>query len=200
MANATADYGFVPVQSLLGEIRTVRCSVAAGYGTALFVGDPVSLAGSGGSNGYPTITVAAADTSTVMVYGVIVGFEATGPDGLATQYSLASTAGTAIVVPTLPGTIFRVNTSNTTGARLDDIGLRFDHVATAGDTLVGKSNYALDMGDDATAGSATSNTWMLIGFDNRPDNEFSTTVTTDTINVDLLVTCAESSWANGNGL
>ena len=194
MANATADYGFVPVKSLVGEIRTIRCAVAAGYGVALFVGDPVELAGSG-FNAHPTIQVSAA--ANVNTFGVVVGFEATGPDSLTTQHSLASTAGTAIVVPTLPGTIFRVNSSNTTGARLDDIGLRFDHVAGTGDSLTGKSGYALDLGDDATAGSATENQWLLIGFDDRVDNEYSTTVTTDTANIDLLVVCAESTWHTG---
>jgi len=199
MANATADYGFTPVKAYSGELRQIRCAVAAGYGTALFVGDPVSLDGSG-FNGRPTVRVAPDDTSTVMIFGVIVGFEATGPDSLTTLHSLASTADTVIVQPTLPGVVFRVNTSGATGASQNDIGLRFDHVATAGTALTGRSNYALDMGDDATAGSATSNGWLLIGFDDRPDNEYSTTLATDTINIDLLVTCVESSWANGNGV
>lgn len=200
MANATASYGFVPVKSLLGEIRTMRCSIAAGYGTALYVGDPVSLDGSGVGT-YPTIRVAPADSSTVNVFGVIVGFEATGPDGLATLYSPASTAGTAIVVPTLPGTIFRVNAGSvaSNSAALNDIGMRHDHILGAGDTLTGKSGVYLDMGG-TTAQSATGNAWLLIGFDNRPDNEYSTTAATDTDNVDLLVTCVESSWANGNGV
>jgi len=199
MANATADYGFVPVKSYGGEIRHIRCAIAAGYGTVIGVGDAVSLDGSG-FGGNPTVRVAPADTSTIMIFGVVVGIEATGPDGLATLHSAASTAGTALVVPALPGTVFRVNASGATGASQNDIGMRFDHVLGTADTLTGKSGYALDMGEDAQAASATENGWLLIGFDDRPDNEFSTTLSTDTINVDCLVTCVESSWANGNGV
>jgi len=195
MANVSQDYGFVPVDTLSGEIRKIECSKAAGLNEAHFVGDPVKLAGSGDTSGRPTVQIA--DAGDANIFGVIVGIKATGPDGLATLSSAASTAATLIVVPTLPGTVFRVNASNTTGARLDDIGLGFDHVATAGDTLTGRSNYALDVGEDASAGATTGRQWRVIGFDRRPDNEFSTTVTTDTADVDLLVVCAESFWHTG---
>jgi len=195
MANSTADYGFVPVASYGGEIRQIECA-ALTAASDLYVGDPVKLSGTGDSSARPSITVAAAGDANI--FGVVVGIKASGPDGLTKMYS--DSADTVIVVPTLPGTVFRVNASNTTGARLDDIGLRFDHVAGTGDTLTGKSGYALDVGEDATAGSSSSNQWALIGFDRRPDNEFSTTVTTDTPNVDLLVVCSESFWhTGGNG-
>jgi len=195
MANATADYGFVPYKSYLGEIRHIECSVAAGYGTAMGVGDPVSLDGSGFS-ARPTVRVAPADTSTIMVFGVVVGFRASSPDSLTTQYSLASTADIALVVPTLPGTIFRVNSDS---ASQNDIGMRADHIVATPDTLTGKSGYTLDI-NTTTAVSATSNAWLIIGFDQRPDVEYSTTLATDTDDVDVLVTCVESSWANGNGV
>jgi len=195
MANATADYGFSYVRSYAGpEPANIECA-ALTAASDLYVGDPVKLSGTGDSSGRPSITVAAAGD---MVFGVVEGFKASGPDNLNQMYS--NSADTVMVKPTLQGVVFRVNTSNTTGARLDDIGLRFDHVATAGDTLTGRSGYALDVGEDATAGSSTENQWLLIGFDRRPDNEFSTTVTTDTINVDLLVVCLETTWGqDGTG-
>jgi len=197
MANATADYGFSYVRSYGVEPSTIECA-ALTAASDLYVGDPVILSGTGDSSGRPSITRAAADTSTVNVFGVVAGIKATGPDNLNKLYS--DSADTVIVIPTMPGTVWRVNGSDVTsnGTSLNDIGLRFDHIVVAGDTLTGRSQYYLDMGG-TTAGSATDNAWLLIGFDRRPDNEFSTTVGTDTDDVDCLVICAESVWSNGNG-
>jgi len=187
MANATADYGFSYVRSHFGEPQEIECAALAAAAD-LYVGDPVKLSGTGDSQGRPSITVAAAGD---MVFGVVTGVKATGPDNLNKMYS--DSADTIIVTPAGPGVVFRVNAGSVSGANLNDIGLRFDHIAGTGDALSGRSRYHLDMGD-TTAGSATENQWLLIGFDRRPDNEFSTTVSTDTIDVDLLVVCLESTW------
>jgi len=193
MANATADYGFVALYSLVGEIRQMECA-ALTAASNLFVGDPVKFSGTADSQARPSITVAAAGDTSIM--GVVSGIKATGPDNLNKLHS--DSADTVIVTPTLPTTVFRANASNTTGARLDDIGLLFDHFAGAGgDTLTGRSGYAIDIGEDGQAGATTGNSWRLIGFDRRPDNEFSTTVSTDTANVDLLVVCVETIWNYG---
>ena len=192
MANATADYGFAYVRCHLGDPQPIECAALAAA-SDLYIGDPVKLSGTADSSARPSITVAAAgDTS---IFGVVTGVKATGPDNLNKMHS--TSADTIIVMPTGPGAIFRVNASGATGTRLDDIGLGFDHVAGTGDTLTGRSGYALDMGEDASAGATTGRQWRVIGFDRRPDNEYSTTVTTDTINVDLLVVCAESFWFTG---
>jgi len=192
MANATADYGFAYVKSHSGEPKAIGCAVLTA-GTDLYVGDPVILSGTGDSSGRPSITRAAAQTTTVNVFGVVQGFKATGTDNLSKQYS--DSADTVIVLPTTPGSIWRVNSDS---ASLDDIGLRFDHIVAAGSSLTGRSGYYLDV-NTTTAGSATSNCWMLVGFDRRPDNEFSTTVSTDTDDVDCLVMCVESVWLTGGG-
>jgi len=184
MANATANYGFTYVRSHFGEPQPIECAVLAA-GSDLYVGDPVQLSGTGDSSGRPSVTEAAA---TEVVYGVVVGIKATGPDGLNKQYS--DSADTVIVIPAGPGVVFRVNTDSFS---LNDIGLRFDHIAAAGSSLTGKSGYMLDC-NTTTAGSATANQWLVHGIDRRPDNEFSTTVGTDTDDVDVLVTCANSAW------
>jgi hypothetical protein len=189
MANATASYGFVYVKSLYGpEPPNIECA-ALTAASDLYVGDPVKLSGTGDSQGRPSITKADAGD---MVFGVVEGFKATGPDNLNKMYS--DSADTVMVKPALPGVVFRVNGGSvaSNGASLNDIGLRFDHIDAAGSSLDGKSGFYLDMGG-TTAGSSTENQWLLIGFDRRPDNEFSTTVGTDTDNVDLLVVCLEST-------
>ena len=192
MANVTADYGFAYVRTHGAKPQGIECAVLTA-GSDLYVGDPVILSGTGDSQSRPSITQAAADTSTVNIYGVVQGFKATGTDNLSKQYS--DSADTVIVLPTVPGSIWRVNSDS---ASLNDIGLRFDHKIVAGSTLTGRSGYYLDV-NTTTAGSATSNAWMLMGFDRRPDNEWSTTVTTDTDDVDCLVMCVESVWLLGGG-
>ena len=190
MANATADYGFVPLYSLSGDIRNINCAVLAAA-TDLYVGDPVKFSGTGDSSGRPSITRADAGDDTVM--GVIIGFKASGPDNLNQMYSTG--ADTAIVTPTLAHTVFRVNAGGTTGVDLNDIGNCFNHVYAAGDALTGKSGCYID----STTAATTGTTWRLIGFADRPDNEFSATVSTDTLDTDILVTCVESIWVGHNG-
>ncbi len=196
MANSTADYGFSYVRSHLGEPKQIECA-ALSAAENLFVGDPVKLSGTGDSQGRPSITVA--DAGDENIFGVVEGVKATGPDNLAKMYS--NSADTIMVMPTGPGVVFRVNGpgGGASEASLNDIGLLFNHKAGAGDSLTGRSGYYLDMGE-TTGGNASTNQWLLIGFDRRQDNEFSTTVSTDTSNVDLLVVCAESTWhTGGNG-
>ncbi len=189
MANATADYGFSYVRSYYGpEPANIECAALTAADN-LFVGDPVKLSGTGDSQGRPSITVAAAGD---MVFGIVEGVKATGPDNLNKQFS--NSADTIFVKPTLSGVVFRVNAGGATGAKLDNIGLRLDHLAGSGDTLTGRSGYSLDMSEGAGSESTVENQWLVIGFDRRPDNEFSTTVSTDTIDVDLLVVCLESTW------
>ncbi len=193
MANSTADYGFAYVKSMYGVVPAlIECAVVTA-GSDLYVGDPVVLSGTGDSLSRPTVTQSAANTN---VFGVVQSIKATGSDGLAKQYS--DSADTVMVMPTLPGSIFRVNGpgGGANEASLNDIGLRFDHIVVAGSTLTGRSGYYLDMGE-TTGGSSSSNQWLLLGFDRRADNTFSTTVGTDTSDVDLLVVCSESSWHTG---
>lgn len=194
MANLTAAYGFVPMYSYSGEIREIECAALTGD-SDLYVGDPVKLSGTGDSQGRPSITVAAAGDA--LVFGVVVGVKATGPDNLNKMYS--DSADTIIVVPTLMGTVFRVNPAGGTGVALDDIGLLHDHISGSGDTLTGRSGYELNVGEGGgTAPATTNNTWRLIGFDRRADNVFSTTVSTNTVDVDCLVICVESAWGTGS--
>lgn len=192
MANATADYGFVYVSSPYGIApELIECAVLDAADD-IYIGDPIILTGTGDAAGRPSVTRAGNDSTTNNVFGVVQGILATGPDNLHKQYS--SGPDTILVMPTLPGVRFRVNPTST-GLQLDDIGQRFDHVQASGDTVTGKSGYSLKN----SSGSASDNTWLLLEFDRRPDNVFSSTVSTVTADVDAIVICVESVWANGNG-
>lgn len=196
MANATADYGLVPYYSLSGGglPPAIKCVALSTYATDLFVGDPVILAGSADQEGRPSVNIAVGSegTESTGIFGVIMGFKPVGPDSLNTIYGVASTTRVLVVMPALPHVVFRVNSSNTTGPNPNDIGLGFDLVSGSGDTLTGRSGWALDIGDDNQAGASTGQV-RLVGFDNRPDNEIGA-AGTDTPNIDCLVTFAESYW------
>jgi len=78
MANSNRPSGFTPVQYLNGAMWNGQArlyAIAAAYGTALYIGDPVISGGSADSNGIPTIAIGA---TTGALRGVIVGLYDTG--------------------------------------------------------------------------------------------------------------------------
>lgn len=73
MANANRPSGFSPVQYLNGAPWNGQArlySIAAAYGTALYIGDPVISSGTADANGIPGIAIGA---TTGALRGVIVG-------------------------------------------------------------------------------------------------------------------------------
>jgi len=85
MANANRPSGFSPVQYLNGAPWNGQArlySIAATYGTALYIGDPVISSGTADANGIPGIAIGA---TTGALRGVIVGLfnsgQATAPVG-----------------------------------------------------------------------------------------------------------------------
>ena len=198
MANAAKDYGLTPVSSMAGALpATIQCVGLSGVTSALYVGDPVILAGAGDQQGRPSVDIAIGSegTESEFVFGVITGVRASDPDSLATLGGTASTNRILTVMPALSNIIWRINASNTTGANPNDIGGGFDLVLTAGDALTGRSKWALDMGDDNQAIGAAGQV-RLIGFDNRPDNAIGA-AGTDTADIDCLIVFAESYWNSG---
>lgn len=200
MANVVKDYGLKAVYRLGGGMIPTRTCVALSAAGALFVGDPVILAGDGNVNGLASIKIAIGSegTESPNIYGVVQGFQAVGPNSLATHGGATGTERVVIVALALQDAVFQVNASNTTGTNSADIGLAFDLVYTAGDTGTGRSNWALDMGDDTQAGSTTANQMRLIGFADRPDNEQGATGT-DTPNIACLAIFRESFFGQAVG-
>lgn len=141
MANVDAPRGLQPIGKSGGPYtgQTVRCFIPASDGTATFVGDLVTLAGSASSDGYPTVQQgAASDTS---FYGVVVGFDAE-PTNLELKYRTASTARYCQVVPATPDQEFVVQADGVVVA--GDIGNNADIVVGSGDTSTGLSGMELD--------------------------------------------------------
>jgi hypothetical protein len=167
MANSNAPMGLKPVGSGDGPYiaQTMRYYVPSSDTTALFIGDPVILAGSADANGVPTITIATAGT-TNRVTGAIVGFDPS-PTIVANGYRLASTAE-YVLVEVGPNTVYEIQ-EDALGAptALVDIGENASLVAGAGSTYTKRSGWQLDSSTHATA----SLQLRMLAFVQRPDNE-----------------------------
>lgn len=174
MANANAPFGARAVSGVNGQpysgaIR--QYSVAAGYATALFIGDFVKLAGTSQFiNGQIFADVERAATGDVIV-GTVDSVLADTRDSLI--YRAASTQRIVNVADD-PNALFEIQQVST-GTPLDAnaIGLNVDFVVAAGSTYTGMSGTALN-----NATEATTNTLDLkiVGMPNRADNDPGTSV------------------------
>jgi len=191
MANSDARFGLKPVRSANGGSyvpSVLPMYIAAGYATALFVGDPVVITGTAntayknfiGASGepgvMPEINKATAGAGN-LIDGVIVGFAADDRD--AGMNSPASTEGIALVEVS-PDVIFEIQEDGA-GATIaaTDIGLNADLVYThAGDATYGKSGAELDISTKAT----TANLQLkIIGLSNRVGNELAANAVVDVL-------------------
>lgn len=176
MPNLNTPFGLRPVGGIGGGVysgKITQYSVPAGDATAIFVGDPVKLAGTSQIiNGQVFSDVAQAATSNVMV-GVVVGVLADTRDSL--TYRAASTQRIVLVCDD-PNAVFEVQqVTGGTPLTANDIGLNVDFVVGSGSTVTGYSGVTLN-----NATEATTNTLDLkiIGVPNRVDNDTGTAVGT----------------------
>ena len=143
MANENKPFGLRPHSSLNGSpySGTVRqFYVPATATTAIFIGDPVKLAGTEGSVNpddakFPSAIIAAINNNMV---GVCVGVIPSYGD-LDINYRKASTA-MYILVDVDPQTVFEIQGDSDTWAGAD-VGLNSSITFTAGSTTTGTSNY-----------------------------------------------------------
>jgi hypothetical protein len=169
MANANTPFGLSPVQHqssgvFTGGVRTY--CVPVGDGTALFIGDPVKLAGTGEIvDGVPYQDVIKANTGDVMA-GVVVGF-APLPTSLETRYRVASTVR-LVYVDDNPNTLFEIQEVGTgTALTLNDVGLNINWVNASGSTYTGKSGVVLDNTTEATTNTLDLH---IVGLSARANN------------------------------
>lgn len=172
MANSSAPLGFRPVKyrdgkPYQGAVNPYICP--ASDSTALYVGDPVILAGSANADGVATITRATAGSG-AYVSGVVVGFVFTDPLPT-TKYRPASTLMTVLVADD-PDLLFEIQEDSVGGAlAVTNVGQNADFVAGSGSTYTGDSGFMLD-----SSTAATTNTLQcrIEGLAQRPDNEIGT--------------------------
>ena len=166
MANTNAPSGLKPVRYASGacyEGGGTLYHVPASDSTALYVGDPVIIAGSADANGVATVAKASVGGR---ITGVVVGFQPS--PAFTTMYRPASTAAYVIVADD-PGMIYEVQEDAVGGAlAATDVGLNADVVLGSGSTATGMSGTQLDTSTKATTATLAL---RIIGFSQRPDNE-----------------------------
>jgi hypothetical protein len=167
MPNANTPYGLRPVRHRNGAPyngAATRYAVPASDGTALYLGDPVILAGSADADGIATVTKATAGSGAYML-GPVVGVEPVTRDS--TTYRAASELRYVYVADD-PDLIFEVQEDAVGGALAAvDVGLNADWIDGSGSTVTGLSGVQLD-----TSTKATTNTLQLriLGFSQKVDN------------------------------
>ena len=167
MANANAPFGLRPVKGVNGQVVTGsprQYSHLASDGTALFIGDPVKLAGTASTiNGVTMPDVVRAATGDVIL-GVVTGIVPTSRDTLG--YGAASTAYT-LFVDDDPNTLFEIQDANSgTALTTADIGLNANFVAGTGSTYTNQSGFTLDNTTEATTNTLDL---KLVNVVNRAD-------------------------------
>lgn len=186
MTNPNAPSGLRPVRYKDGSPYNGAVnaySVAAGYATALYVGDPVTRLATGANaaalNGNPIGTLplveraGSADGS--LVTGVIVGFEP-DPDNLSRIYNPASTARVVYVCDD-PSVLFEIQATAAVPAADINLNANFSF-AVAGSNATGRSGAQLDA---ASTGVGATKQLQIVRAVNRTDND--TTLTNPKVEV-----------------
>lgn len=169
MANTHRPAGFRPIMHrngapYAGQMRPY--SVAAGYGTALMIGDAVILAGTSQTiNGRVLSDVERCATGGVPC-GVVVGVEPATQDSL--KYRAASTLRTVYVADD-PDLMFGIIEGNSgTALTANDAGLNADFVVASGSTVTGLSGTMINNATEATTNTLDLH---LVAPVARQDNE-----------------------------
>lgn len=180
--NKDAPKGFIPVRHLNGSPwngLTQQFLVDSGDGTAIYIGDPVKLAGSSGAagqivngvncEGMATVARDTSGTTGQATVGVVVGF-LPDPTALQKNYRVASTSRIALVV-TDPTVVYEIQEdADTTPIAAASVGLNCAIATTAGSTTTGVSKMVLDSSTVATTSTLPV---KIIGLVPRPDNALS---------------------------
>jgi hypothetical protein len=177
MANANRPAGLVPVKNLSGATWNGQgniYSIAASYGTALAVGDPVISSGSADANGVPGIAIYG---GTGAIRGVIVGL-GTAEGGIYNPNNLNSIVRPAsdpavwyAIVADDPNLIFEISEhANGTQLAAGQTGMNTTMQSGANNGYV--SGWTLSSQTDATAATTATLPIRLLGLARRANNAF----------------------------
>jgi hypothetical protein len=164
MANLNAPRGFIPVRHKSGvSIVQNEYTIASGYSSNIFRGDPVMLTGTANNI---QLAVGTAGTPTPDGLGVFAGCtwtDSTGKYHFSPYWPASTVASDAkAVVLDDPQIVFEVQSLS---CALNDLGALADFTAAAGSAMTGQSGSYLD----STTGT-TAKTFRLERIIDRPDN------------------------------
>lgn len=186
MANVDMPSGLKPVRYRSGAPYNGACNpyfMPSTYGTALFIGDPVTFTGTsntavvkvpgGGEFGIGTMreinkaTAGDSSSDAERTLGVIVGF-APLPNDLTKQYNPANTER-VVYVSDDPNVVYEIQANGAIPAA--SMGLNAIYIYThSGSTATGISGVELDTTGTVPAADA-SYQLRIVGAVNRPDND-----------------------------
>ena len=181
VGNADHRFGLIPLRHKNGAPYNGAGNwyyVPSTDNTALYIGDPVVVAGSADANGYPTVTRATAAGGNYMlgpVMGVARNAPALGGNFLSTGsidrtiiYRAGSTAAYVFVADD-PDLVFKIQEdSDTSTLSADSVGLNADIVFThSGSTVTGRSGCELD---SDTANTTNTLQLRILRLHDTPDN------------------------------
>ena len=174
MANANTPFGLRPVRHRNGAPyngAATRYFVPASDSTALYLGDPVQIAGSSDADGIATVTRATAAGGNY-VLGAVVGVdpvEGAGAGGRdSTTYRVASTARYVWVADD-PDIVFEIQEDGVGGAlAAANVGQNVDLVSGSGSTITGLSGF---QADSSTAATTNTLQMRILGFAQKIGNE-----------------------------
>ena len=177
MPNSNRPSGFAPVQYLNGAPWNGQArmySVAAGYASALYIGDPVISNGTSDANGVPGIALA---TAVAPLRGVIVGLgtsEALTVNPLNLNITYKPAADPAVwyaMVVDDPNVIFEVQEeSNPVQLAATEVGMNTISKVGAGNGFL--SGWQLPSATGATPAVTATLQLRLLGLVRRPNNVF----------------------------
>ncbi len=163
MGNTNGPIGLKPVRvEGGGQITLEERSIASGYNTNIFTGDPVEETGTG-------TNVAVAAGGNVDNYGVFVGCRYVDPQGkqVHSPYWPANQVATEIValVARDPRILYEVQCDT---LAVGDVGLLADWDDGAGNVKTGRSGRSLV----ASTAALTGKSAKILGLVPRPDNAY----------------------------
>lgn len=169
MANANVASGLKPVRMLDGSPYNGQADmfyIPSSLATAVYIGDPVKLAGSADSAGVASVTLCAA---TDTITGVVVGFQ--DATSMSAGYGAASTIRYPLVAHG-QDILFEIQEDGVGGAiAAADIGLNADIIVAAGSSYTKRSGVMLDT---STKNTTATLGLRIRGLAQRPDNALDT--------------------------
>lgn len=168
MANSDAATGLWPVRYFGGAPYNGAARlyyVPSSDGTAIYIGDPVKLAGSADSDGIPSVAQAAAGDTLI---GVVVGVKPETRES--TTYRAASTERYVWVADD-PDLLFLCQEDSVGGAlAATDVGNNCDLVIGSGSTSTGFSGVEIDSSTKTTSTAQV----RVVELNQTADNEIGT--------------------------
>lgn len=194
MANNIFPWGARPVNDMSGRPYSGAAreySIAAGDGTATYIGDFVKLAGTSQViNGQVLSDVVQAATGDVIV-GVVVGVCADTRDSAI--YRVASTQRRLLVADD-PNLLFEMQQVNSgTPLTANDVGFNANFVVAAGSTVTGLSGTTIN---NATEADTNTLDLKIVGMVNRPDNDIGASVSAGAAASRFLVRINRHQYSN----